>query len=71
MHILYKPDPELYIADLFSHNHHTENKDQNITGLKINIHTIGTSINKRQSDFFANIMHVLGGVLPEQYPKHP
>ena len=29
------------------------------------------SINKRHPAFFANIIHVLGSVLPEWYPQHP
>ena len=43
IHILYKPGPELYIADWPSHNNHGENRNQEITGMNINIHMISTA----------------------------
>ena len=44
MFILYKPDPELYIGDWVFHNKQAENRDQEITGVNINIHTISTTV---------------------------
>ena len=44
MCILYKSDPELYIADRLSCHNHTENRDQEIKGININIHTISTPV---------------------------
>ena len=38
MYILYKPGPYLYIVEWLSHNKQTENKDQEIAGININIH---------------------------------
>ena len=43
--IIYKPGPDLYIVDQLSQNNHTENKDQKITGVSINIIAINTSVN--------------------------
>ena len=40
--ILYKPGPELYISDWLCHNSNTENRDQEITGMNVNILTTGT-----------------------------
>ena len=44
MCILYKPGPDLYIADWLSHHNHTEGKDQEKAGTKINICTLSTAI---------------------------
>ena len=42
--MLYKPSPELYIKDwLFCHTN-TENREQEISGMNINIHTINTVV---------------------------
>ena len=43
LHILYKPGPNLYIADWLSQNNHTENRDQEITGM--NMYAISISVN--------------------------
>ena len=40
MCILYKPGPDLDIADWLSHHSHTEGKDQEMAGMNINIHTL-------------------------------
>ena len=42
MHIMYKPGPDFYIADWVSWSNHTENKDQEITRISINVSTIST-----------------------------
>ena len=44
MHILYKPGPDLYIADWLSRNHHVENKDWEIAGLNVSMLAINTSM---------------------------
>ena len=49
MGILYKPSPELYIADWLSHNNHTENREQEITGMNVNIPTICTAVMSNQA----------------------
>ena len=41
---LYKPDPDLYIADWLSHYNHTENRNQEITGMSISINKISTVV---------------------------
>ena len=45
VHIVYKAGPDLYIANWLSCNNHTENSDQDITGVNINEHAISTSVN--------------------------
>ena len=42
--ILYKPGPDLYIACWLSNHNLSENKDQEIAGLNINIHTLSMEI---------------------------
>ena len=44
MHMLYKPGPELYAVDSLSQHNHTENRDQEIAGMNIGIHTISTVV---------------------------
>ena len=44
MHILYKLGPNLCIVDWLSYHNHTENKDQEIAGMNINIHTLSIAI---------------------------
>ena len=43
VHTLYKPCPQLYIVDWLSQNNHTENRDQEITGMNVNMHTISNA----------------------------
>ena len=45
VYIIYKPGPDLYIADWLSRNNHTEGKDQEITGININMNAISTTGN--------------------------
>ena len=40
--ILYKPDPEFYIADWLSSHNSSDGKDEEITGMKLNINAIET-----------------------------
>ena len=42
--ILYQPGPDVYIVDWLSHHNHTESKGQEIAGMNINIHILGTAI---------------------------
>ena len=44
-HILYKPDPKLFIADWLSWYSHEENKDQEIWGPSMNVKTLETAVN--------------------------
>ena len=44
VHIKYKPGPDLYIVDWMSRNKHIENKDQEITGMNINVIVINISV---------------------------
>ena len=37
---MYKPGPDLYMADWLSRNYHVEGRDQEITGMKINVSAI-------------------------------
>ena len=46
LHIIYKPGPNLSIVDWLSQNNHTENRDQEITGMNVNVSVIHTSVNK-------------------------
>ena len=39
--ILYKPGPDLYIVDWLSWHNNTENRDQEMAGMSITMHTIG------------------------------
>ena len=41
VHVLYKPGPDLYIADCLSLHNHTEHEPQEISGMNINIKTLG------------------------------
>ena len=45
MSISYKPGPYLCIADWLSHHNDTENKDQELVGMSISIHTFSMAIN--------------------------
>ena len=45
VHIIYKSGLDLYIMDWLSCNSHTENEDQEIAGMGINMNTINTSVN--------------------------
>ena len=40
IHMLYKPGPELYITDLLSRYNLSENKDEEISSMKLNIDVI-------------------------------
>ena len=44
VYILYKPGPELYVADWLSQNNHADSKDQEITGMNGNVHVISTAV---------------------------
>ena len=44
VHISCKPGPDLYIEDWLSKNNHTENKDQGITSMNVNMHAINTAV---------------------------
>ena len=44
MHILFKPGPELYIADWLSHSNHIEDMNQEIIEINVNIPTISTTV---------------------------
>ena len=44
-HIIHKPGPDLYIADWVSRNNHKRDKDQEITGININVNAINTAVN--------------------------
>ena len=43
--IIYKPGPDLYIADYLSQNNIAEDREQKITGMNVNLHAISTSVN--------------------------
>ena len=43
--IIYKPGPDLFIADWLSREHHKENKDGEITGMQLNVDVIQTTTN--------------------------
>ena len=45
LHIMYRLGSYLYIVDWLSWNNHTETRDQEITGININVHAISTSMN--------------------------
>ena len=45
LRIVYKPGPDLFIADLLSRHYHTENKDAEIQGTDIKVDTIQTATN--------------------------
>ena len=44
MHIFYKPSPELYIVDWLPHNNRIENRDQEITGMNVNIYIFSMAV---------------------------
>ena len=41
---IYKPGSDLYITEWLSRNNHTEDKDQEITGMNINANAISTAV---------------------------
>ena len=41
---LYKPGPRLIIADWLSQHNDAKNKDQDISGMNISIHTLNTKV---------------------------
>ena len=43
--IIYKPGPDLFIADWLSRQNHKENKDEEIPGMPLNVDTIQTNTN--------------------------
>ena len=45
VYIIYKPGLDLYIADWLSRNNDTEDRDQEIIGMSINVNAIITTIN--------------------------
>ena len=45
VHNIYRPGPELYIADWLSYNNHKENWDLEIAGMSVNVNAISTSVN--------------------------
>ena len=45
IHIMYKPGPDLYVADWLSQNNHTENRDQEITGMNVNMNATNVLVN--------------------------
>ena len=45
MKIIYKPGPDLFIADWLSTQKNIENKDAEIPGMQLNINTIQTATN--------------------------
>ena len=42
--IIYKPDPELCIVEWLFENNHTDNRNQKIIGMNVNMHTISTLV---------------------------
>ena len=45
LHNIYKPGPDVYIADCLFYNNHAENKDQEIAGMSTNASGISTLVN--------------------------
>ena len=45
VHIIYKPGPDMYIVDWLFQSKHTENRDQEVTGMNINAYVISPSVN--------------------------
>ena len=43
--IIYKPGPDLYIADWLSQYNYTKNRDQEITDMNINVYATSTLVN--------------------------
>ena len=43
VYILYRPGPELYIADWLSNKNHAENRDQKIMGMHVNMNALSTA----------------------------
>ena len=62
VHILYKPGPELYIADWLSCHNHVEDQDQEITNMNVRIHTINTAVNVNICTSVENIKAITEGV---------
>ena len=59
MCILYKPGPELYIVDRLSHHNHTENKNQEIAGMIITIHTLSAAVDVLVCTSIENIRNAM------------
>ena len=55
VHTLYKPGPELYIADWLSCHNHTETKDKEISDINISRHTINTTVDNPISNWIEGI----------------
>ena len=45
MRIIYKPGPDLFMADWLSRHNHSENKDKEITGMQMGINMIESTTN--------------------------
>ena len=44
VYIIYTPGPDLHISGWLSGNNLTENKDQEMTGINVNVNVISTSV---------------------------
>ena len=44
VHIIYKPDPDLYMMEWLSHNSHAKIRDHKIAGMCVNVNAITTSV---------------------------
>ena len=44
VHIVYKPGPNLYILDWLLQKNNMENRDEEITGMNINMQALSTSV---------------------------
>ena len=45
VHLIYKPGLDLYSMDWLSQNNHTEIRDQEIAGMRVNVNAINTLVN--------------------------
>ena len=55
--IIYKPGPDLFIADWLCRQNHKENKDEEIAGIQVNIDTVETAINIPECMMIHELQH--------------
>ena len=55
--ILYKPGPEIFIADWLSRNNHAEGKDKHIVDMEVQVGTIQSSVDMPECISIEEIQH--------------
>ena len=67
--ILYKPGPQLYIADWLSQNSNAESREQEITVMHVNMHAINSTVDSQICTFIEDMQTSTNEVLDLQRLK--